>query len=191
MDTTKHSMTTVSNKAKELILFYIQFLSYYLIKLELVSSGEWWVNAWWVTFHLQMGVVDSFHPQEYTHTLCNGCQEDAQSWIDEVAVSDSTDRYDSSGGNQISYFSLHPWISCTAANSFLCSCDRRPYRQHSFPCRWKSWVGDKQYDKQSVLWRSWCSDHVWTNYNGVEVIVQGGVIATPASPVMNREGGAG
>lgn len=64
-----------------------------------------------VTFHLQKGVVDSFHPQEYTHRPPDGCQEDAHGWCDKAAVSDSTDRYDSSGGSQISYFSLDRWIS--------------------------------------------------------------------------------
>lgn len=73
--------------------------------MKFLFSGVWWVNAWGVTFHLQKGVVDSIHPQEDTHRPPDGRQEDAQGRCDKVAPSDSTDRYDSNGGSQISFFS--------------------------------------------------------------------------------------
>lgn len=106
-------------------------------KLEFLSSGVWWVNACWATFHLQKAAVGSFHPQECTHRPLNGCQGDVQGCSDEVAVPDSMDRYDSSRGSQISYFSLDQWISWIAVNSILHSQDHCPYRQLPLPCRWK------------------------------------------------------
>lgn len=140
-----HPYSNAASMAKNLLLPTIWS------KIKLLSSGVWWVNAWRVTSNLQKGVVDSFHPLEHTHRPHNGWQEDVQGWTDEVAVPDSTDRCDSSGGSQISYFYPDQWISWNAVNSTLCSQHHCPYWLRPFPCRWKSWVGDKERDKLSVL----------------------------------------